>query len=98
MIKRKLYKYKENDSTIISFYEPNCEYEPYVRLVAQSKEHLLTNYERYVYTIDIPLIDEQLWFEVHKDDLKTPVSQVEEVTTSIKELTEKQKQIVYKIL
>lgn len=53
------------------------------RLKVQSEEFKLTNYEMFVDIIDVAEEDVQLWHEVHKDDLETPVSQNEEITNKI---------------
>ena len=87
MFKKSIYKYKdEKGRTVVSPYKPNVEYEEMYRLIAQSDDYKLTNYIIFTQVIDIPIEDLELWFEVHKDDLETPVSQNEQVQTQIKEL------------
>ena len=87
MFKKDIYKYKDDKGrTIISPYRPDCEYEHMYRLIAQSENYRLTNYTTVAYCIDIPEKDLGLWFEVHKDDLETPVSQNEEVIAKLSEL------------
>lgn len=80
MFKKDIYKYKDDKGrTIISPYRPNCEYEHMYRLVAQSSDYRLTNYVTFTQCVDIQEKDLELWHEVHKDDLETPISQNEEV-------------------
>ena len=80
MFKKDIYKYKDDKGrTIISPYRPNCEYEHMYRLIAQSEDYRLTNYVIFTQCVDIREKDLELWVEVHKDDLETPVSQNEEV-------------------
>ena len=84
MFKKDLYKYKDDKGrTVVSPYRPNCEYEHMYRLVAQSSDYRLTNYFIFTQCIDIQEKDLELWVEVHKDDLETPVSQNEEVLTRL---------------
>ena len=87
MFKKDIYKYKdEKGRTVISPYKPNVEYEHMYRLIAQSDEYRLTNYSIVTQVVDIQEKDLELWFEVHKDDLETPISQNEEVKQSIEEI------------
>lgn len=87
MFKKDIYKYKDDKGrTIISPYSPSCEYEHMYRLIAQSEDYRLTNYVIFTQCIDIREKDLELWFEVHKDDLETPVSQNEEVKYRIEQL------------
>ena len=87
MFKKDIYKYKdEKGRTMISPYKPNVEYEHMYRLIAQSGEYRLTNYSMVTQVVDIQEKDLELWFEVHKDDLETPISQNEEVKQSIEEI------------
>ena len=87
MFKKDIYKYKdEKGRTVISPYEPSCEYEHMYRLIAQSEDYRLTNYTIFTQCIDVQEKDLELWFEVHKDDLETPISQNEEVKQSIEEI------------
>ena len=87
MFKKDIYKYKdEKGRTMISPYKPNAEYEHMYRLIAQSNEYRLTNYSIVTQVVDIQEKDLELWFEVHKDDLETPISQNEEVKQSIEEI------------
>lgn len=87
MFKKDIYKYKDDKGrTIISPYRPDCEYEHMYRLIAQSENYRLTNYTTIAHCIDIPEKDLELWFEVHKDDLETPISQNEEVKSKLSEL------------
>ena len=80
MFKKDFYKYKDDKGrTIISPYRPNCEYEHMYRLIAQSEDYRLTNYVVFAQCVDIQEKDLELWIEVHKDDLETPISQNEEV-------------------
>lgn len=84
MFKLELYKYRDElGRLIISPYKPSCEYTLMYRLKVQSEEFKLTNYEMFVDIIDVAEEDVQLWHEVHKDDLETPVSQNEEITNKI---------------
>ena len=69
MFKKKIYKYKENNSTIVSPYKPNCECEEMYRLIAQDENYLLTNYDVFVTCIDVSKKDLELWEEVDKDTL-----------------------------
>lgn len=88
MFKKDIYKYKdEKGRTMISPYKPNVEYEHMYRLIAQSDEYRLTNYSIFTQVIDIQEKDLELWFEVHKDDLETPISQLEEINMSVQSLT-----------
>ena len=57
------------------------------RLIAQSEEYRITNYVIYTQVIDIPVEDLGLWVEVHKDDLETPISQLEEINMGMQSLT-----------
>ena len=87
MFKKDIYKYKdEKGRTVISPYEPSCEYEHMYRLIAQSEDYRLTNYTIFTQCIDIEDKDLELWHEVHKDDLETPISQNEEIKQSIEEI------------
>lgn len=88
MFKKDIYKYKdEKGRTIISPYKPNVEYEHMYRLISQSENHILTNYVIFTQCIDIQEKDLELWVEVHKDDLETPISQNEDVINKINELS-----------
>ena len=90
MFKKKIYKYKENDSTIVSPYKPNCEYEEIYRLIAQNENYLLTDYTIFTSCIDIPKKDLELWFEVDRDTLEkneTLESRVSKLEESINTLT-----------
>ena len=87
MFKKDIYKYKdEKGRTVISPYEPSCEYVHMYRLIAQSEDYRLTNYTISTQCIDIEERDLELWFEVHKDDLETPISQNEEVKKELEEI------------
>ena len=87
MFKKDIYKYKDDRGrTIISPYRPNCEYEHMYRLIAQSEDYRLTNYVIFARCVDVQEKDLELWFEVHKDDLETPISQNEEVKNKLYEL------------
>lgn len=87
MFKKDIYKYiDEKGRTVVSPYKPSCEYEHMYRLIAQSDEYRLTNYSMVTQVVDIQEKDLELWFEVHKDDLETPISQNEEVKQSIEEI------------
>ena len=89
MFKKDIYKYiDEKGRTVISPYKPSCEYEQMYRLIAQSEDYRLTNYTIFTQCIDIQEKDLELWFEVHKDDLETPISQNEEVKKELKEIKE----------
>lgn len=80
MFKKDIYKYKnEQGRVVISPYKPEVEYEHMYRLIAQSEDYRLTDYNIVASCIDIQEKDLELWMEVHKDDLETPVSQNEEV-------------------
>ena len=87
MFKKDIYKYKdEKGRTVISPYKPNAEYEHMYRLIAQSNEYRLTNYSIVTQVVDIQEKDLELWFEVHKDDLETPISQLEQINTNMQSL------------
>lgn len=87
MFKKDIYKYKDDKGrTIISPYQPNCEYEHMYRLIAQSEDYRLTNYVIFTQCVDIQEKDLELWHEVHKDDLETPISQNEEVKIMLGDL------------
>ena len=87
MFKKDIYKYKdEKGRTVISPYKPSCEYEQMYRLIAQSEDYILTNYIVFTQCIDVTKKELPLWFEVHKDDLETPISQNEEIKQSIEEI------------
>lgn len=87
MFKKDIYKYKdEKGRTMISPYKPNVEYEHMYRLIARSDEYRLTNYSMVTQVVDIEEKDLELWFEVHKDDLETPISQLEEINMSMQSL------------
>ena len=88
MFKKDIYRYKdEKGRTIVSPYKPNVEYEHMYRLIAQSDEYRLTNYSIVTQVIDIQEKDLELWFEVHKDDLETPISQLEQINTNMQSFT-----------
>ena len=90
MFKKKIYKYKENNSAIVSPYKPNCEYEEMYRLIAQNENYLLTDYTIFTSCIDIPKKDLELWFEVDRDALEkneTLESRVNKLEESINTLT-----------
>lgn len=88
MFKKDIYKYKdEKGRIIVSPYKPNVEYEHMYRLIAQSDEYRLTNYSMVTQVIDIQEKDLEIWFEVHKDDLETPISQLEEINMNMQSLT-----------
>lgn len=87
MFKKDIYKYKDDKGrTIISPYRPNCEYEHMYRLIAQTEDYRLTNYVIFTQCVDVQEKDLELWFEVHKDDLETPISQNEEVKNKLYEI------------
>lgn len=87
MFKKDIYKYKDDKGrTIISPYRPNCEYEHMYRLISQSEDYRLTNYVIFTQCVDVQEKDLELWFEVHKDDLETPISQNEEVKNKLYEI------------
>ena len=87
MFKKDIYKYKdEKGRTVISPYKPNVEYEHMYRLIARSDEYRLTNYSMVTQVVDIQEKDLELWFEVHKDDLETPISQLEQINTNMQSL------------
>ena len=87
MFKKDIYRYKDdNGRVVISPYRPNCEYEHMYRLIAHSSDYRVTDYTRVAYCIDIREKDLELWHEVHKDDLETPISQNEEVKAKLSEL------------
>lgn len=87
MFKKDIYKYKDDKGrTIISPYRPNCECEHMYRLIARSEDYILTNYVIFTQCVDIQEKDLELWFEVHKDDLETPISQNEEIISKIETL------------
>lgn len=79
MYTKHIYKYKnEEGSTVISPCKPNCECELMYRLIAHSEDFLVTNYTTFTQCIDIPASDLESWFEVHKDDLDTPILSTKE--------------------
>lgn len=87
MFKKDIYKYKDDKGrTVVSPYRPNCEYEHMYRLIAQSEDYRLTNYVIFTQCVDIQEKDLELWHEVHKDDLETPISQNEEVKIMLGDL------------
>jgi uncharacterized protein YktB (UPF0637 family) len=87
MFKKDIYKYKdEKGRTVISPYEPSCEYVHMYRLIAQSEDYRLTDFVIYTTCVDVTEKDVQLWHEVHKDDLETPISQNEEVKKELEEI------------
>ena len=87
MFKKDIYKYKDDKGrTIISPYRPNCDYEHMYRLISQSEDYRLTNYVIFTQCVDVQEKDLELWFEVHKDDLETPISQNEEVKNKLYEI------------
>lgn len=87
MFKKDIYKYKDDKGrTVVSPYRPNCEYEHMYRLIAQSNDYRLTNYVIFTQCVDIQEKDLELWHEVHKDDLETPISQNEEVKYMVEQL------------
>lgn len=80
MFKKDIYKYKDEwGRVVISPYKPEVECEHMYRLIAQSEDYRVTDYITFTSCIDIQEKDLELWVEVHKDDLETPVSQNEEV-------------------
>lgn len=87
MFKKDIYRYKDdNGRVVISPYRPDCDYEHMYRLIASSSDYRVTNYTTVAYCIDIQEKDLELWHEVHKDDLETPISQNEEVKAKLSEL------------
>ena len=87
MYKKDIYKYRnEYGGITISPYKPDVEYEHMYRLIARSDDFLLTDFVIYTTCVDVAEEDVQLWHEVHKDDLETPISQNEEVKQSIEEI------------
>ena len=87
MFKKDIYKYKdEKGRTMISPYKPDVEYEHMYRLIARSDDFLLTDFVIYTTCVDVTEEDVQLWHEVHKDDLETPISQLEEINMSMQSL------------
>lgn len=88
MFKKKIYKYKENNRTIVSPYKPNCEYEEIYRLIAQNENYLLTDYTIFTSCIDVTLKDLELWVEVSKEDLNVPIPQIDELSKKVKALEE----------
>lgn len=87
MFKKDIYKYKnEQGRVVISPYKPEVEYEHMYRLIAQSEDYRLTDYVIIASCIDIQEKDLELWVEVHKDDLETPISQNEEIKSKIETL------------
>ena len=85
MFRKDIYKYKDDKGrTIISPYRPNCEYEHMYRLIAQTEDYRLTNYVIFTQCVDVQEKDLELWFEVHKDDLETPISQLEDLNNKMK--------------
>lgn len=89
MFKKPIYKYKNEDGgVVVSPYKPNVEYELMYRLISQSEDYMLTNYVIFTQCIDVSEKDLELWVEVHKDDLETPVSQNEEIMNKINETIE----------
>jgi hypothetical protein len=84
MFKKDIYKYRnEYGGITISPYKPDVEYEHMYRLIARSDDFLLTDFVIYTTCVDVTEKDVQLWHEVHKDDLETPISQNEEITNKI---------------
>lgn len=87
MFKKDIYKYKnEQGRVVISPYKPEVEHEHMYRLIAQSEDYRLTDYVIIASCIDIQEKDLELWVEVHKDDLETPISQNEEIKSKIETL------------
>ncbi len=87
MFRKDIYKYiDEKGRTVVSPHKPTCEFELMYRLIAHSEEYLLTNYIVFTPVIDIPTKDLELWVEVHKDDLESPISTKEEFGEKIQVL------------
>ena len=77
MFKKDIYKYKnEQGRVVISPYKPEVEYEHMYRLIAQSEDYRLTDYNIVTSCIDIQEKNLELWVEVHKDDLETLCKEV----------------------
>ena len=86
MFKKDIYRYKDdNGRVVISPYRPDCDCEHMYRLIGSSSDYRITNYTTMAYCIDIREKDLELWHEVHKDDLETPISQNEELKARINE-------------
>ena len=87
MFKKPIYKYRNlYGEIIISPYKPDEEYEEMYRLIVSAEDYILTNYTIFTQVVDIPVKDLELWVEVHKDDLETPISQNEDVINKIDDL------------
>ena len=87
MFKKDIYKYRnEYGGITISPYKPDVEYQHMYRLIARSDDFLLTDFVIYTTCVDVTEKDVQLWHEVHKDDLETPISQLEEINMGMQSL------------
>ena len=89
MFKKDIYKYRNDKGRItISPYKPDegVEYEHMYRLIAHNEDYLLTDFTTMTSCIDIPEKDLELWHEVHKDDLETPVTQLAELQCRLDDL------------
>lgn len=98
MYKKHIYKYKDREGNlIISPSKPNCECELMYRLISHSEDYLVTNYTTFTQCIDIPVIDEESWFEVHKDDLENPTQSVREALDAQATLNDEQDAMIIEL-
>jgi hypothetical protein len=85
MFKKNIYKYKKDNMTILSVYEPDCEYEKMLRLVANERCLLTKDGVKFVFSVDIKEVDESIWVEVDEDSLEE-VSGLKEIQNEIVEI------------
>ena len=87
MIKKKIYKYRIDKGVVISPNIPkDIAYTLMYRLISIDDFHLISNGEVFVNSIDVDEKDVHLWYEVHKDDLSTPILQLETMQSEIDNL------------
>lgn len=84
MIKKKIYKYKTDKGVTISPNIPeDTSYTLMFRLISLDDFHLISNGEVFVKSIDVNENDLHLWYEVHKEDLLTPIPQVKNIQNDV---------------
>lgn len=87
MIKKKLYKYRTDKGVTISPNIPkDITYTLMYRLISIDDFHLISNGEDFVESIDVDEKDVHLWYEVHKEDLSTPVLQNKDIQNYMNDL------------
>lgn len=87
MIKKKIYKYRTDKGVVITPNIPkDIAYTLMFRLISIDDFHLISNGEVFVKSIDVNENDLHLWYEVHKEDLSTPVLQNKDIQNYMNDL------------